>query len=505
MEKSIYSLPISFSVVDELETEDSRFLKVIIDVLHTGVNYNESFFTKEVVDENIETIKNTPILGFVRKLSFDEKDFKGHEYVITKIEDGVERKYVGSAYGVIPESCNPRWITKITDTGEEREFLQVDGVLWTKFKDSTEIMERDFTKAESMEVDPNSVEGYEDEETGIFHFTKFSFDGCCILGDGIQPAMENACITINEVQFTVSDFVKNIQSELNDKYKAFTRLVEKKESKNNEGKLQNDEEGGNDDMATDFSQTIMQMFEDTRNLVCSYEQIENIWGDKISRYDLIDIQEKDSNIEAIIVDFKDNCNIYGCEFSVDGDKPVVNFKTAKRKKITYTDYVEGEAPIEGAFNFGIHISEIENSAFKKVSEAEKNIISANEAKATAETDYSNLKEQYDEIKPKYDEYVKAEIERIEAETKKAKEDVIARYEIALKDNDEFIAMKDKLDEYSTADDVEAKCAIMFARKNLVTDFSANGKKGSVILGAKTEDEVTEGYVETKYGMVRTSK
>ena len=141
-----------------------------------------------------------------------------------------------------------------------------------------------------------------------------------------------------------------------------------------------------------------------------------------------------------------------------------------------------------------------------MSEAEKSIESANEAKATVEQDYSNLKSEYDEMKPKYEAYERAESERIAAETKKAKEDVIAQYEVALKDNDEFIALKDKLDEYSTADDVEAKCAIMFARKNIATNFSANGKKSASVLGATAdEDEVPEGYVKTKYGMVRTSK
>ena len=64
----------------------------------------------------------------------------------------------------------------------------------------------------------------------------------------------------------------------------------------------------------------------------------------------------------------------------------------------------------------------------------------------------------------------------------------------------------KLDEYATADDVEAKCAIMFARKNIATNFSAGGHKDSTVLGASAiEDEVPDGYVKTKYGLVRTGR
>lgn len=497
--KNIYSFPINFEVTKEIESQDSRFLKVIIDVLHTGENYNGSVFTKEVVNENIETIKNTPILGFIRKMPFGENDFEGHEYVLTKTENGIERKYIGSAYGIIPESCNPRWIIKEDGTGEEREYLQVDAVLWTKFKDSIEIMKRDFSKGESMEIDPNSVEGYEDEDTGVFHFTKFSFDGCCVLGEGIQPAMSNANITIQDVQFTVSEFVKNIQSELNNKYSEFTRLIEE----SNKSELHsNNGEGGNDDMATDFSQTVMQQFSDIAKIVSDFELTKNRWGEAVPRYYLVDIQDN----EVIIVDVENNYQYYGCEFSMDGDKPVVNFETAKRKKITYADYVEGEAPIEGAFNFGTHISDIENAAFTKVSEAEKNVEEANEAKVNAETNYSDLKAEYDEIKPKYEAYEKAESDRIEAETKKAKENVIAQYESHLKDDEKFEKLKGKLDEYSTADDVYSECAIMFAKKNIATNFSTKGKENSNVLGASTgNDSVPEGYVMTKYGLVRTSR
>ena len=501
MNNSIYSLPVFFTVKNEVEAGDGRFLQVTIDVLNTGLNVNKSYFTKEVVDENIETIKNTPILGFITKDTFGDKDFKGHEYILTKTDkDGIKRKYIGSAFGVIPESCNPRWIQKETEDGTILETLQVDGLMWSKFEDAVGIMEQDGEKPESMELYPDNIEGYEDED-GVFHFTKFSFDGCCILSNSKLPAMEDANIRVNNVQFSFNDFAKEIKEELHDIYMMFTQL--NSENEDNESKLQNNnEEGGNDDMATDFSQTVMQMFEDISNIVRAQEDMENIWGDKIPRYYLVDVQEN----EVIVADRANNYQYYGCEFSMDGDKPVVNFESAKRKKITYADYVDGETAPEGAFDFGKHISDIENTAFAKVSEAEQSVESANEAKGEAETNYANIKAELDEMKPKYEAYEKAEAERVEAETKKAKEDVIAQYEVALKDEEKFVELKGKLDEYATADDVEAKCAVMYARKNISTNFSVEGKKNSTVLGASAiEDEVPDGYVKTKYGLVRTGR
>ena len=160
MTKSIYSLPVYFSVKNEISNNDTRFLNCTIDVLHTGTNLNGSVFSKEVVERNLDTIKNTPVLGFVQKMSDGEYDFKGHEYIITKDENGVHRKNIGSAWGVIPESCNPRWFSKTLDSGEDVEVLQVDALLWSKLEDACDIMFRDIEKAQSMELCPDNIEGY---------------------------------------------------------------------------------------------------------------------------------------------------------------------------------------------------------------------------------------------------------------------------------------------------------------------------------------------------------
>lgn len=72
-------LPITFEINKDYSTSDGRFLDVIIDVLHTGLNLNDTIFEKEIVDENIDTIKNTPILGFIE--AKPDMDFKGNKTV----------------------------------------------------------------------------------------------------------------------------------------------------------------------------------------------------------------------------------------------------------------------------------------------------------------------------------------------------------------------------------------------------------------------------------------
>jgi hypothetical protein len=510
MKNKNISLPISFSVNNEISDKDNRFIDVTIDVLHTGLNYNGSIFNKEVVDEYIDTIKNTPILGFITEVPYDGKDFKGHEYIISKTDkDGITRKYIGSAYGVIPESCNPRWITKTTDSGVEREFLQVDGILWTKFKDATDIMLDDVKKPESMELYPYDIDGYENDD-GDFVFTKFSFDGCCILGSKVEPAMENAKI---EVQFTMSDFVKSIQNELNDKYSAFTKIVNDTNTFT-ELKLVNEKTNGGVEIMdnTDFTQTLLSQFEDISAQVRQHETFTDRWGYECNRYYAVDIQEN----EVIVVDTKNNYNYFGLSFTMNGDKAEIDFETAKRKKLRYEDYVEGSS-IEGAFDFGKRIEEIENNAFAKIeeantkaSEAENKVIEFESkvsefetAKNEIEEKFNQVNAEFEEMKPKYEEFVKAEQARIEAEVDAQKDAEFAKYEVVLADDADFATLKERKSEMAV-NEIESKLAIMYARKALATNFSKNND-GVMVAGLVNNDGATDGFVQTKYGPVRKSR
>lgn len=491
--KNITSIPITFEVQNELSNHDTRFIYCTIDVLHTGTNFNGSVFSKEVVEENLYTIKNTPILGFIREMPDGEYDFKGHEYIITKDENGVRRKNIGSVYGVIPESCNPRWFAKTLDSGEEVEVLQVDALLWSKLEDSKDIMLRDIEKGQSMELQPESIDGYEDEKTGLFHFTHFSFDGCTILGDGIDPAMQDANITINEVQFTMSDFVKNIQCELNDKLKAFTELKMVNEKTN----------GGVEIMEnTDFAQTLLEQFHDISLLVSQKETFTDKWGYECPRYYTVDVQEN----EVIVVDAMNNYNYFGISFTNEGDKPVIDFESAKRKKLRYEDYVEGDTAPEDAFDFGKHIADIENAAFArveeanaKVSEAESKISEFEVAKNEIEEKYNQINAEFEEMKPKYEDFVKAEQARIDAELEAQKDAEFAKYETVLVDDVNFAALKEKKAEM-TVKEIESECAILYARKNLANANFSKSNDG-VMTASLINNNEKDGFVETKYGFI----
>ena len=493
-----------FEKIKDFEAADDRFTKVKVWLMHLGVNLNDSAFEKSVVDKAIPTLQYIPIMGFVELNDDNEKDFSDHRYIITKDEKGVRRKYLGTPYGVIKSSDdnNAHYEERLCDDGETRTFLVTEGVIWNVLEDGAEIFHRDLVKSQSMELYEKSIDGYEDED-GIFHFTDFSFRAACVLGDNVTPAMTGSTI---EVQFALGDFVKNIQSELNDKYTTFTKLTEVVNEKTNGGAEIMDN--------TDFTQTLLSQFEDISAQVRQHEVFTDRWGYECSRYYAVDIQEN----EVIVVDVKNNYNYFGLSFTMNGDKAEIDFETAKRKKLRYEDYVEGVASPENAFDFGKHISEIEDTAFTKVEETNAKLTEAEgkasefEAKASEfeaakneiEEKYNQVNAEFEEIKPKYEEFVQAEQARIEAELDAQKDAEFAKYETILADDANFAALKEKKSEM-TVKEIESECAIMYARKALTTNFSKPNDGGVMTAGLIGNDDVTDGFVQTKYGAVRKSR
>ena len=87
---------------------DDRFIEVNLLVMHDdGINY--SSFSKETMEDAKETLKNIPILAYIKKDEYDNVDFDGHniEAKLTENKDGdMEFKvhYLERPIGVIPET-----------------------------------------------------------------------------------------------------------------------------------------------------------------------------------------------------------------------------------------------------------------------------------------------------------------------------------------------------------------------------------------------------------------
>lgn len=520
--------PISFTKKNECSNSDFRFIDVSIDVMHTGANQNKTSFTKDVITKAIPSICNTPILGYVvDELDEEDKDFKGHEHELRITDEDVKYVYAGQAYGVIPESCNPRWIIKDDGNGTEREYLRVDGLIWTKFNDPVDIFTRDGTKNHSVELTDMAC-GPADKN-GDVPVGSFLFDGCCILSTTdpkIQPAMTGSCVTAN---FSVEDITSQIRERLyeyqalqqnytaqnenpSDEKKGDTTPMNKNEKNKlagenaaaqnpetvtppaentvqepetqaaensapaeDEGKTPatdntatNEGEGepaptentapaaeGEPAGAQEFTLTTMQLTDEVNSILAEHK-IPSNWDPEymVPRYWMNDIQGS----EVIVMD----CSTYklmGIPYSMNGDNVVLDFENAKRKKVSYEDWDEGEvlSGVTAAF------AEMNT----KMTELTKEFQSATAA--------------VNEMKPKLEAYQQAEAEAIAAADKAKRDELFAIMDEKLGTNAEYAALKENK-EISYAD-LETKCYALVGRQSAEFSYVPNkNNKGTVRFG-----------------------
>lgn len=521
--------PVSFIKKGEYESSDFRFIDVSIDVMHTGANLNKTSFTKDAINKAVPTIRNTPILGYVvDELDEEDKDFKGHEHELRITNKDVKYVYAGQAYGVIPESCNPRWIVKDDGTGIEREYLRVDGLIWTKFSDPVDIFTRDGTKNHSVELTDMAC-GPADKN-GNVPVGSFKFDGCCILSTtdpSIKPAMTGSCVTAN---FSVEDITAQIRDRLyeyqaiqqnytaqndnpsdeekgdttpmneNEKNPAMTENavaegavenpeIETPAAENTATKTESEaapaenaapEEGaenattevpaentapaeeGESAASSEFTLTTEQLLNEISGALGAYK-IPSSWDPEnmVPRYWMNDVQGD----EVIVIDCT-TYNLMGIPYSMNGDNVVLDVENAKRKKVTFEDWDEGEVlpGMSAAF------TEITNTVAEmnaKISDLTKEFTEASETIA--------------EMKPKLEAYEKAEADAKAAEMEAKRNALFATFDEKLGADAEYIALKENKEiSYS---DLETKCYALVGRKSAEFSYVPNkNNKGTVRFG-----------------------
>lgn len=215
------NIPMSTQLLEQYEDEkrDIRFTKVKIWLMHMGLNDNGSIFKKDIVQKAIPTLANTPIMGSVG-LTQGINDFEGHESSIEIKENG-EVKFINKTFpfGVIPEKNNAKFETRLGDDMIEREYLTVEGLLWNKWDEAVDILySKHGVTGQSMEL-ADDYKGIFDGE--YFEFTDFKFFGACLLGDHVDPAMNNSTVELT--------FSKQTNKIIEDKMRLFSKINFNKE------------------------------------------------------------------------------------------------------------------------------------------------------------------------------------------------------------------------------------------------------------------------------------
>ena len=210
MNKIPMNVPVFIRSSEEEQTS-VLYSKAKLKIFYVGETADHRIFTKEFSDKLLETLPNTPVVGFY---SEEDEDFKGHNSI----------QYI---YGIVPESA--------AVTFEEEDgttFAITDVILYTGRKDNIgTVASKICGKQHSLELDPDTLKyKINRDNNGRFmnlEFISGNFVGLSVLGDNETPAFAGS-----EFFTTNEDFVKIIeQSEA--KFSKFINLLN-----NNGGKLE---------------------------------------------------------------------------------------------------------------------------------------------------------------------------------------------------------------------------------------------------------------------------
>ena len=196
MENKKLKLDFEMTIFDVVDLNKS-FAAAKCLVCYTGRNRNYSDIGKQKIIDALPSIRNIPVVG---RYDVDKDDFGSHDIKIINKENGIDIVNATIPFGVVPESANQWFETRIVN-GEEKECFFTDVVLW-KRQHGYEHIANAGTISESMEID---VSEYMIDQDGYCIIDKFQFEALCLLGESVEPCFENACVQMysNEI---VSDF-----------------------------------------------------------------------------------------------------------------------------------------------------------------------------------------------------------------------------------------------------------------------------------------------------------
>lgn len=168
------------------EPISSNLVPVKLTLLHDDLNRNSSSLSMDAIKMAEPSLKNKPILAYIRKDENGEYDFAGHEIEITLSDDGVKTTYLERPVGIIPESTKVEYISK-----DGKVYATCTGYIYKDYSNETlELIEKTNGKCVSVEL---SIEDGHIDMDSIFHITKFDYLGVTILSDDITPGMDENC------------------------------------------------------------------------------------------------------------------------------------------------------------------------------------------------------------------------------------------------------------------------------------------------------------------------
>lgn len=479
-------LPVKFEKDESFQHPEFSKVKVFIGTY--GLNRNNSNIDRDAFERASNSIFNTPLIG---EYSESIEDFKGHGGKIEITDEGIKYIQTTRPYGVIPESCNPRWEM----TEDKKEYYVCDAIIWTeRYEESKKVLENNCNQ--SMEINLVNFE----IKNGVTNIKDFTFSALCILGEDTEPCFESAKIvySLNKDEFNkefslLLNNIKNInkkegdnvgKEEILEKYSHLANgsfaIKEQYESLVSNLEISN-EELEKQLFSLSTHQISMSIREQLSGRVKSKT---DRWGDKYDYQEFYLVDVIPSENMAVVEDNENYYRHYGVAYSFNGDNLVLDYDNAKRYvRGDWRTFNEGEQEIAP----NPMVAQYEKDMFEKF---EAKINELKESFKPLETEeYKELSSKFEALQKEKDELYQYKNDILTSKRKAEEEALFGKFE-ELSDSEEFTQLKEKASEMEL-EEIEVKLFALLGKKNFsLKQNEKNNKKDNtnkIPLGFSTDN------------------
>lgn len=524
---------------------NSSFAVASLDIMYTGKNPNRSDIGREETENALPTLYNVPI---VCNWDPDTREIGGHDVEFVRDDDGTVRmRNLTVPCGVVTDHTKFSFQIKEDSNGVEHEYLVADGVVLWKRQDVYSYIVNDLGGVVPHSMEITVTDGYDDQDSGYYKVKSFEFTALCLLGN-VSPCFngsklevysddslkrkceqmfaeikqyysdiasaQNAAVNIqhdksmkggsimheeviklakeysidlDSLDFSLDDMsIDDIRMKFEE---ISTSSEDNKEPNNDDATVDQESDAGSDNDA----QTETETFELNSNLrdiigvaVESADVVHRDWGD-MPKYFMRDFDEEK---KEVYFESAEDWNLYGANYSMDGDNVVIDWSSKIRKKYAIIDFDEGTASYPS-------VSESVFSAMATV------IASAKKNADEAISNYESLKSESDSLEEEVKTLRKYKADAEDAAMKQSFSEIFSKFS-DLVGVDQFDALVSDVTSGEVKYDIEEleeKCFAIKGRVGMAAKFSETKNVTPKIVVDKNGDESAEkpyGGIVEKY-------
>ena len=399
---------------------NEQFALVDIMLCYANENRNGSYISKDTIENCLYSLYGCPIVG-ERVIKDDgSEDFGTHGGKIIIDSSGIKFEQTTKALGFITKDAveNAEWVTVTEKDGHtQHEYLQLKGcVVWQeRFEETKELLDKDYPQSMELCVKQSH---YNDEYYLVID--DFVFTAACILGTGVEPCFESACIGRH---YELDDIKKDLDI-MKLAYNEYQNNITNKEK---------------EECEMNFAKIVEKLSELT---------YENSVGETCAKYALIDVVDNSIGV----VDREDN-KVYSFDCVENEGEIVIDMDSKTECAMTYRTM-----PEENAFDYA---KEIDVAQKIKESELTKSFSDEYNAKIDEITvAYEKLKSDYDTMFVQYEKYKAADEARVEKEKHEKIDAVVEKYAKKIGRLPKFLCYRAKIDYNKDVADIENELILM---------------------------------------------